>query len=82
MRPSNGRKRNRRILMRHWLHPFVALCAGAGLSGCGVTSQLHSELNYGAAGSGTLVDGESIGALTPAAPTGRVTKSSPLRARA
>jgi hypothetical protein len=50
----------------------VALILSAGLAGCGVTSQLHSELSYNAASHETLVLGDAgIGVLTPAAPTGQ-----------
>lgn len=42
------------------------------LTGCGVTSQLHSDLSYGTATNELLViDGAGIGVLTPAAPTGQ-----------
>jgi hypothetical protein len=50
----------------------AVLSASAGLAGCGVTSQLHSELNYGAAAEAVLaLDDAGIGVLTPAAPTGQ-----------
>jgi hypothetical protein len=48
--------------------------ATAVLTGCGVTSQLHSELSYGAAASTSAaltLDEGGIGVLTPAAPTGQ-----------
>lgn len=54
--------------------PFTALAAlglALLLGGCGVASQLHSDLSYGAAGSGVVVDAAGIGVLTPAAPTGQ-----------
>jgi hypothetical protein len=48
------------------------LVAAAGLAGCGVTSQLHSELSYGGVTEPALVlDDTGIGVLTPAAPTGQ-----------
>jgi hypothetical protein len=50
----------------------AALLATAGLTGCGVTSQLHSELSYGAAAESVVALGDAgIGVLTPAAPTGQ-----------
>jgi hypothetical protein len=50
----------------------AALLTTAGLTGCGVTSQLHSELSYGAAAEAVLaLDDAGIGVLTPAAPTGQ-----------
>jgi hypothetical protein len=46
--------------------------AAVGSTGCAVTSQMHSELTYGAATEATLVvDTTGIGVLTPAAPTGQ-----------
>jgi hypothetical protein len=48
----------------------VLLALAAGLAGCGVTSQLHSELNYSGA-DGIVIDERGIGVLTPAAPTGQ-----------
>ncbi len=42
-----------------------------GLTGCGVTNQLHSELNYGAGSGAVAIDQSGIGVLTPAAPTGK-----------
>lgn len=49
----------------------VAL-SGFVLTGCGVTSQLHSELSYGGAPDRALaLDEVGIGVLTPAAPTGQ-----------
>jgi hypothetical protein len=57
--------------MRTTIAIAIVLCA-AGLTGCGVTSQMHSELNYGAASEAVLaVDDSGIGVLTPAAPTGQ-----------
>jgi hypothetical protein len=52
---------------------IAAVCfATYGLTGCGVTSQLHSELSYGAAAESVLaLDDAGIGVLTPAAPTGQ-----------
>ena len=48
------------------------ILSGAGLSGCGVTSQLHSELSYGGAAENVLaLESAGIGVLTPAAPTGQ-----------
>lgn len=48
------------------------ILSGAGLSGCGVTSQLHSELSYGGAAENALaLESAGIGVLTPAAPTGQ-----------
>lgn len=48
------------------------LSAALGLTGCGVTSQLHSELSYGGVAKTTLaLDDAGIGVLTPAAPTGQ-----------
>jgi hypothetical protein len=42
------------------------------LAGCGVTSQLHSELSYGSASTAVMVlEDVGIGVLTPAAPTGQ-----------
>jgi hypothetical protein len=42
------------------------------LGGCGVTSQLHTELNYGSvAGESVAIDQFGIGVLTPSAPTGQ-----------
>jgi hypothetical protein len=41
------------------------------LSGCGVTSQLHSELSYNGTGANVLLAADGIGVLTPAAPTGQ-----------
>lgn len=51
----------------------LALAAAAFVStGCAVTSQMHSELNYGSASAATLViDTAGVGVLTPAAPTGQ-----------
>ena len=46
---------------------LATVTVAAALAGCGVTSQLHSELNYG----GTTLDDAGIGVLTPAAPTGQ-----------
>jgi hypothetical protein len=49
----------------------ILFCSG-GLAGCGVTSQLHSELSYGAASDEVLaISDAGIGVLTPAAPTGQ-----------
>jgi hypothetical protein len=46
--------------------------AAAALSGCAVTSQLHSELNYDGASEASLALADAgIGVLTPAAPTGQ-----------
>jgi hypothetical protein len=57
--------------MRSTIAIAILLAAG-GLSGCGVTSQMHSELSYNAASETVLaVDGAGIGVLTPAAPTGQ-----------
>ena len=50
---------------------IAAVLAASGLTGCAVTSQMHSELSYGAASEATLaVNDKGIGVLTPAAPTG------------
>jgi hypothetical protein len=50
----------------------AAMLATGGLTGCGVTSQLHSDLSYGAAAETVLaLDDTGIGVLTPAAPTGQ-----------
>jgi hypothetical protein len=46
--------------------------SGAALSGCGVTSQLHSELSYAGASESVLaLESAGVGVLTPAAPTGQ-----------
>jgi hypothetical protein len=46
--------------------------AAVALSGCAVTSQLHSELNYDSASEAALALADAgIGVLTPAAPTGQ-----------
>jgi hypothetical protein len=48
------------------------MLATGGLTGCGVTSQLHSDLSYGAAAETVLaLEDAGIGVLTPAAPTGQ-----------
>jgi hypothetical protein len=58
--------------MRTTITIAAALSVTAGLAGCGVTSQLHSELSYGAAAEAVLaLDDVGIGVLTPAAPTGQ-----------
>jgi hypothetical protein len=58
--------------MRTMMMIAAALSATAALSGCGVTSQLHSELSYGAAAETVLtLEAAGIGVLTPAAPTGQ-----------
>jgi hypothetical protein len=58
--------------MRAIITVAAGLSATFGLTGCGVTSQLHSELNYGAAAEAVLaLDDAGIGVLTPAAPTGQ-----------
>jgi hypothetical protein len=50
----------------------LLFCSTLGLAGCGVTSQLHSELSYDATGEDILVfEVSGIGVLTPAAPTGQ-----------
>jgi hypothetical protein len=57
--------------MRTAITIAIVLAAG-GLTGCGVTSQMHSELSYGAASEAVLaVENMGIGVLTPAAPTGQ-----------
>jgi hypothetical protein len=51
---------------------LAVVFAASGVTGCGVTSQMHSELSYGAASEAVLtVDDRGIGVLTPAAPTGQ-----------
>jgi hypothetical protein len=51
---------------------LIGLVPTALLGGCAVTSQMHSELNYGGASDASLVLEEAgIGVLTPAAPTGQ-----------
>ena len=52
---------------------FVLVIGGTfGMTGCGVTSQLHSELSYDAAEHAVLALSDTgIGVLTPAAPTGQ-----------
>jgi hypothetical protein len=58
--------------MRTTIMIAAVLLATAGSTGCAVTSQMHSELSYGAATEAVLaVDDMSIGVLTPAAPTGQ-----------
>lgn len=49
----------------------IAVALTAALSGCGVTSQLHSELSYNGTGADVLFAADGIGVLTPAAPTGQ-----------
>lgn len=50
----------------------TALATAVVLGGCGVTSQLHSDLSYGASTPEVLVlQDAGIGVLTPAAPTGQ-----------
>ena len=50
----------------------VLCCLTLGIAGCGVTSQLHSELSYGATGQEVLaLEDSGVGVLTPAAPTGQ-----------
>lgn len=57
--------------MRSTIAIAILVVAG-GLTGCGVTSQMHSELSYNAASETVLaVDDAGIGVLTPAAPTGQ-----------
>jgi hypothetical protein len=51
---------------------LAGLATAFALSGCGVTSQLHSDLSYGSATPEVLaLEGAGIGVLTPAAPTGQ-----------
>jgi hypothetical protein len=58
--------------MRTTMMIAAVLLACGGLTGCGVTSQLHSDLSYGAAAETVLaLDDTGIGVLTPAAPTGQ-----------
>jgi hypothetical protein len=58
--------------MRTMNRVTAVLSAAAGLTGCGVTSQLHSELSYDATAEAVLaLDDAGIGVLTPAAPTGQ-----------
>lgn len=58
--------------MRTIITIAAVVSATSGLTGCGVTSQLHSELSYGAATETVLaLDDAGIGVLTPAAPTGQ-----------
>ena len=58
--------------MRTLLTIVTILAAAGGLAGCGVASQLHSDLNYGGATEVVLaLDDAGIGVLTPAAPTGQ-----------
>ena len=58
--------------MRTIITIAAVVSATSGLTGCGVTSQLHSELSYGAAAETVLaLDDAGIGVLTPAAPTGQ-----------
>jgi hypothetical protein len=57
--------------MRKTITIAVAM-SGLLLTGCGVTSQLHSDLSYGGESDRALALEESgIGVLTPAAPTGQ-----------
>lgn len=57
--------------MRETIKIAVAV-SGLLLTGCGVTSQLHSDLTYGGASDRALSLNEAgIGVLTPAAPTGQ-----------
>jgi hypothetical protein len=52
------------------LAAFVGLALTLG--GCGVTSQLHTELNYGVVAAETVaLDEFGVGVLTPSAPTGQ-----------
>lgn len=49
-----------------------AVVAVLGLSGCGVTTQLHSELAFdGVAVEPVALDSQGVGVLTPSAPTGK-----------
>jgi hypothetical protein len=57
--------------MFNGLQRIATLAIALGLGGCGVTSQLHSELNYGGTGTDVLLASAGIGVLTPAAPTGQ-----------
>jgi hypothetical protein len=58
-------------MLKNLLIPPV-FCLTLGVTGCGVTSQLHSELSYGATGEAVLAfEDAGIGVLTPAAPTGQ-----------
>jgi hypothetical protein len=51
---------------------LLTLSVSGTLTGCGVTSQLHSELNYtGLANDAVALEYYGIGVLTPSAPTGR-----------
>src|SRR5690606_38761403 len=51
---------------------FSVVVVSFALGGCAVTSQMHSELAYGGVPDTVLVlDGDGIGVLTPAAPTGQ-----------
>jgi len=51
---------------------LAVVASVAALSGCSVTNQLHSELNYGGgAAQGVTLDETGIGVLTPSAPTGQ-----------
>lgn len=52
---------------------LVALAGVAfGLGGCGVTSQLHTELSYGSVATESVaIDQFGVGVLTPSAPTGQ-----------
>jgi hypothetical protein len=51
---------------------MTLLATALALGGCGVTSQLHSDLSYGATTTDIMaIDGAGVGVLTPAAPTGQ-----------
>ena len=48
------------------------VCLASVLAGCGVASQLHTELNYGSVATETVaIDRFGVGVLTPSAPTGQ-----------
>lgn len=58
--------------MKGTIANLALMAVVAGLSGCGVTSQLHSELNYGNVAVDTIaLDQHGVGVLTPSAPTGQ-----------
>lgn len=58
--------------MRNYPFLLALILTPPFLTGCGVTSQLHSDLSYGAATPEILaIESAGIGVLTPAAPTGQ-----------